>query len=541
MKLLICDDDISTIDFIESRLDCKELGVTELLRAYNGLTAKEIIDRERPELILCDIGMPQCDGIEVLRYVSQLGYQPEFAFLTCYESFEYAREAMRYGVTNYLTKPINLDELREALLKMTAELHARRMAQERSPEQNKRTDLLLNNFLQRLRDGIYGEDKTKIETAMNNRDFGLAADMQVRCVLVSADCTNAFRNGWDRDMLIYSFNYLSQEVVAERQDFAYSIVDVSERFITITMLVPAQLANEQEVVSRCEYLVSTCRRYLLLYPVCLVGEVIPLYKFPAVSPEQRRRLHKIRLQSGQVRLLREPDADGSAVPAALDEAKILDCIKRRDKTGYLNEISAIANKISVDKAGGDYAIALLHHDLIRAFNAYLHDNAIPAHALFQDELIRDLDGKAELSVFDMMNFAMHLYDYTATHLQELTDSENVINKVKRYISVHFRENIDRDSVAAIAYVTPNYLSKRFRSEVGMNMREYINQLRVKEAKRLLLSTNYSISKIASDIGFDNISYFSTVFRKQCGMSPADWRNHKGDGTQEEPDAPSEQE
>ena len=87
----------------------------------------------------------------------------------------------------------------------------------------------------------------------------------------------------------------------------------------------------------------------------------------------------------------------------------------------------------------------------------------------------------------------------------------MISKVKRYITVHYRENIDRDIVASIAFVTPNYLSKRFRSEVGMNMREYINQLRIREAKRLLLSTDFSISKIASDIGFDNISYFLPFF------------------------------
>ena len=148
-------------------------------------------------------------------------------------------------------------------------------------------------------------------------------------------------------------------------------------------------------------------------------------------------------------------------------------------------------------------------------------------------MIRELDGTAERSVFDMMNFAVHLYDYTVTHLLELADSENVISKVKRYITVHYRENIDRDIVASIAFVTPNYLSKRFRSEVGMNMREYINQLRIREAKRLLLSADFSISKIASDIGFDNISYFSTVFRKQCGVSPADWRNRKGSGDTDE--------
>ena len=102
--------------------------------------------------------------------------------------------------------------------------------------------------------------------------------------------------------------------------------------------------------------------------------------------------------------------------------------------------------------------------------------------------------------------------------------------VKDYIRHHYREDINRDDVANIAYVTPNYLSKLFTQKIGMNMREYINLLRVNEAKRLLLTTDDNISDIASNLGYNNISYFSTVFRKICGMSPAEWRagNEKAD-------------
>jgi two-component system response regulator YesN len=56
----------------------------------------------------------------------------------------------------------------------------------------------------------------------------------------------------------------------------------------------------------------------------------------------------------------------------------------------------------------------------------------------------------------------------------------------------------------------------------MSLREYINELRIEEAKRLLISTNSTISEVASEVGYDNISYFSTVFRKTCGMSPIEW-------------------
>lgn len=534
MKLLICDDDISTIDFIQNNLDFNELGITRILRAYNGVTAKDIITSEQPELIVCDIGMPQCNGIEVLKFLRESELHSEFAFLTCYESFEYAREAVRYGATNYLTKPLDLDELKSALLKMVATVRAQKLAAEGSVNDHRHGDLLLNNFLQRLRNGIYGEDKEKIAEAIGRHKLELTADTQVRCILVSADVTNALKEGWKQDLLTYSFNFLSQEIVADRQNFAYSLVDLGERFITITIIAQAHKFIEQELVRRCEYLVSVCRSHLSMMPVCLVGEIMPLYLLPQVAPTLKKRLHKIRLQGGQVRLYRDNElpSTGKMMPA-LDETRILNFIKERNKVAYIDEISSFANKIVSDRKADDSGIALLHHDLVRAFTDYLHDNAIPVRALFQIDTVRELDATAERSVFDMMNFAAHLYDCAVDLLQELGDGEDLINVVKRYIATNYRENIDRNTVAAIAYVTPNYLSKRFRSEVGVNMREYINRLRINEAKRLLLSTNASVSKIASDIGFDNISYFSTVFRKQCGMSPADWRRRKGRGESDE--------
>ena len=102
MKLLICDDDISTVDVIQSQIRGEELGISVFLRAYNGEVAKEIIAREKPELILCDIGMPKCNGIQVLKYVHENRIETEFAFLTCHEEFSYAKTALQYGACNYV-------------------------------------------------------------------------------------------------------------------------------------------------------------------------------------------------------------------------------------------------------------------------------------------------------------------------------------------------------------------------------------------------------------------------------------------------------
>ena len=111
MKLLICDDDISTVGVLEHQIPWPSLGISRILQAYNGEAAIQIAVTEKPELIICDIGMPRKNGLDVLKYIRQQGLDSEFCFLTCYDDFACAKEAIRYGVSAYLTKPFELGEV----------------------------------------------------------------------------------------------------------------------------------------------------------------------------------------------------------------------------------------------------------------------------------------------------------------------------------------------------------------------------------------------------------------------------------------------
>ena len=157
MKLLVCDDDISTIDVIQSQLDCKMLGISTILRAYNGKMAMDIVDKEGPELILCDIDMPIANGMEVLEYVYNKNKDIEFSFLTCYDKFEYAQKAIQYGVTSYLTKPFDLEEVKVCIQRMIANVQKKKMTS--SPIVQSQYDSLMSSVLRQASDGVLGTNK----------------------------------------------------------------------------------------------------------------------------------------------------------------------------------------------------------------------------------------------------------------------------------------------------------------------------------------------------------------------------------------------
>ncbi len=105
----------------------------------------------------------------------------------------------------------------------------------------------------------------------------------------------------------------------------------------------------------------------------------------------------------------------------------------------------------------------------------------------------------------------------------MTDESDIIRAARQYIEENFREDINREKIASTVYVTPNYLSKIFRQTTNHTLREYINSCRIREAQSMLRNQQESISDVALRVGFDNVSYFSVVFKRLCGVSPSVWR------------------
>lgn len=521
MKLLLCDDDISTIDVIQSQLDCKDMGISKMLRAYNGDVAKEIILAEKPELIICDIGMPRCNGIDVLKFVHDNNIETEFAFLTCYESFEYAQTAMRYGAVNYMTKPIEMDELNSVIVKMIRDSKERKASSNKLEDANL-VNALTNNLLRQVRDGHFGFNQKRINRALQKASIDFTADSQWRLVYITADITLAINDGWKLELLTEGFQRLTEEMLVNNVGNAYTVADMGEKFTNLTCFVPADRFTEEELLIGCRNLIELCETNFLLSPVCLISDKIVLHRAFEVTPSLYRRITRLRHHSGRVYLFREPERS-SEDDYYLDHELILRYIRQGRKADYIECVTNALNRIVRLRDTNVSIILRLQQELLQIFYGCLRDNGISTQILLDDNIISGFDTLSQWSLSDLMEFAQKVFDYVTSILNEASGSEDVIANAKQYLAEHFREDIDRDDVAAVCFISPNYLSKKFRDETGMNLREYINQLRINEAKRLLLSTNMTISEIAGELGYDNSSYFSTVFKKMCGISPVKWR------------------
>lgn len=122
-KVLLVEDEVFVRESVREIIAWEELGFKVMGEAGNGSEALAMIRRDPPDLVLADIVMPEMDGVELLRRTREEGYRSRFIMLTCIGEFEYVRQAMEYGASNYILKlSMSVNSLRDTLRKVSTEL-----------------------------------------------------------------------------------------------------------------------------------------------------------------------------------------------------------------------------------------------------------------------------------------------------------------------------------------------------------------------------------------------------------------------------------
>ena len=122
MNLLIVDDDIPTTEVVRDLIKGWNLPIKEVTAVYNVLEAKSVLEKQRVDIVICDIEMPKYSGLDLLEWVRQRGMEQEFIFLTCHADFDYAAQALRYKADAYITKPLNCEDLKSAMTKVVEKI-----------------------------------------------------------------------------------------------------------------------------------------------------------------------------------------------------------------------------------------------------------------------------------------------------------------------------------------------------------------------------------------------------------------------------------
>lgn len=122
LKVLIADDEEKICQLIEKLIDWKTLGLSVAAVALNGIDAISKITEHKPDIVITDIRMPGIDGMELIERTKRICPDTEVIIISGYRHFEYAQTAIRYGVRNYLLKPIHKKRINRCITEMCTDL-----------------------------------------------------------------------------------------------------------------------------------------------------------------------------------------------------------------------------------------------------------------------------------------------------------------------------------------------------------------------------------------------------------------------------------
>ncbi|CQR51525.1 response regulator [Paenibacillus riograndensis] len=514
-NLLIVDDEENIRLGIRAMLEREYPGMYRYFFAEDGEEALQQLNQAAFDIMMTDIRMPVMDGITLIGRVQQLEHRPVVVIISGYDDFEYAKQAIRFGVRDYLLKPIVRSELRgtfsrlEQALKREQDINgmlSKATQREQDYRQNEMYYILMNieiagpELSERL-------DRAGLEDLQAGYVIGLIQE---------AEANGRTEGGGVLYSRIHEF--LHTEALAEE----YHFLDKEGRSLVV-------IRDEQRLGKLLEYLGQD--RLL----ACQIGSSERMDKAEQFKTAYAQALKALRYfflksSTGLIRYSQIKDKPRNFEIPTEEIVKIGNMLG----TGREQEMQALLSQVL------DYRKMLLYdisymEEISTAINELIFDKAFNVYGKEAVEIIK---------VYRQIG-----YLYNSPHFQDYYHGvENLLNRMNDFIkgikSAHLNQ---REMKAALLFIEQNYnrsdfnlamvsnhvsfnysyFSSAFKEYMGMSFSQYIKKLRLVKAKELLENSAYKVYEVSAKVGFENPKHFNKVFREAEGISPLEYRMAAG--------------
>lgn len=524
MNLLIVDDELYVVRAIRSKIDWKKLGIDEVFVAFNTQKAREIFLNETVDIIITDIEMPMENGLELMAWVREQGYETKAICLTCHADFDYAAQALRLGFSEYYVKPVDFEKLEQLVAKVVLDIQKERellLGQARGALWENNRDVIERHFWEEV---LYGSlagraEAIMQEAARNQIDYAFdrlynVLTFRVRKILDRQDAWQQQHSLMEFVVLNIAAELLAPEGSCARVgwhgDYLWVVTD-AEAADTL-------FAQMQEFIDTCHQTVGIGLVGYLRVEGSYAEGLTQLYREAIVADTKN-----VTCSEG-IMNMSIPESDDSYPAPSFNEA--LD--EWHDMLSNVNFdafYESCVRVLSVQGLGRGDLLKFIGN-VNQVVGAFLFDRKIPAGILMESGRIYDACCRAADSVDNALDWVREIIDELKRQISAVESENQTINILKDYINAHLEEKLSREQLAAIVYLSPGYVTRLFRQETGSSLFDYIVTCRVERAKALLKQRDVPVGDIAQLVGYDNFSYFSELFKKRTGLSPSDYRkNH----------------
>ncbi len=474
--------------------------------AGNGQEGLQYIETYQPDLVITDIKMPVMDGLVMLGKLQESGLFPKVIVLTAYSEFEYAKQAVKLGVCDYIIKPVVVQEFVQTIRKIQ---NLYEQEQKRTPE----TMGSLEHIVSGLLYGVSSLDD-KVEEFLEKKYQIAEGTPLIELLIYMGDCFGTGREKkrqeicrileqkdvwyclvdmeYDRTILALIYGYSSRQEIDRwyQNQILFQRRDERERHVSYGMLevmgVRGIREGYQTLLPYMDWNIVLGDDVLISYP-----KIADVQTEVCIYPVDLENQMKAAICTGEQERIREITErfHGFFLNGKMYSPKEI-------KESYVRFQWAILN-IAKEVGCIDYQ---------QVDQKNLLDHIMGAKT--EEELQRSFDGLfGHMSVLGKGAETMSL----------------AVKKTQSMIHEFYADGITLNEIADRLNLTQEYLGSQFHKEVGENFSTYIRNYRLLKAKELLIGTQLKQYEIADKVGYADAKYFARVFKECVGMSPAEYR------------------
>ena len=531
-SLLIVDDEVHAVRGVLASLDWPELQVVPVHTAYSMKQALAILDGHAVDILVCDIEMPNGSGIDLLNWVQENRPGIISILLTCHAEFEYARQAVQLGVIEYLLKPVHARDLKAAVLKAINLLEDSRQQSETKSSYlhyyqlwSANQMLIEEHFWLDLIDGQIAAEPGPIRQQLVKIDHPELADFLFQPVLLSV---RGYPAGSDKLAQKALINALRNDILSEcfkNTGHGQAIPIEENKILTLVPFSRECGFDLDESIGCWQVFIDAFRQRRDVEIACYCDRARPIEGVPGqlahlLDTDRNNVIWRHKVINS---LNRSVSVANMQIPMMTGWSDLLSLGEQQKLIG---EIKQTMNTLSMTQGFGPTHLREQYHNFMQIVYSVLQQKGVQIGDVFSDAEIRRIEIDEIRTIEDLYEISLLAVNRIAEHFKCLRQSQTLIEQIKHYISENIVSNPTREEIAARFFLHPDYLTRKFRKETGINLSDYLAQERIRIAKDILINSSMPISDIVSFVGYSNMSHFSKIFKKATGMNPLDYRKNK---------------
>ncbi|OUS75533.1 hypothetical protein B1748_16865 [Paenibacillus sp. MY03] len=536
-KILVVDDEPRVSAGIKNVLLSSELQITHVETALNGFEAIDYLRMETFDLVLTDIQMSRMSGLELMETIYMEQPHLPVIVISAHEKFDFAKKSLRLGARDYLVKPVELAELlrivgrvlreKEEHGKQSLERTIREGEEERTGAA-RRNELLLELVTERnLAKADYEDLIDELGGERNGCHYGVVS---VRLDLSSGGFSKREIRLQDRKLLKYATVNIMDESLREWSGLTFNgygnelvgIIQLSERELSEG---PQQLQSQLHLIG--QIISMNVKQYLNVDATVGMSRLSEdVFTLPKLMEEANAAAEWRKLHPGQKVFYYEDVATQDNLNITQWMAKVdeyIGTLKSANGTaGFVNHAAMVRTLGELGHSEGltSSCFGMLVYRVYGLILEQGNGRGVQLQRFDPAAYFQGLAGEARLT---------KLSDYLAEAevlVYELGKErdQSILARITGYIRQHFRNPaLKIQDIAGEVHFSTAYLGYLFKREMKKNLWDYVTELRIEEAKRLLATTDKKRYEVAYEVGYESPEHFSRMFKRYAGVSPAEFR------------------